>query len=80
MTRRPRWWRGVVIAWAVLVVVGGGLTWWLQDSTEPPGPVGQEGESSPMPGLPEGWETLCPSPTPDPDGGKQLWACAFISG
>ncbi|MFI9151908.1 hypothetical protein [Streptomyces sp. NPDC053367] len=29
-------WRRAVLCWAVLVVVAGGLTLWLQDSAQPP--------------------------------------------
>jgi hypothetical protein len=61
-----------VAVWVAAVVVGGGLTLWLQDSLEPPGPYRWENaEISPTPSLPEGWETpRCPSPAvgADEDG------------
>lgn len=76
MTGRRRSWRWVVAVWAAVVVVGGGLTLWLQDSAESYG--GEE--TSRTPSLPEGWETLCPSPTVDSDGRRVIHACAFISG
>ncbi|MEU6349522.1 hypothetical protein ABZ896_09365 [Streptomyces sp. NPDC047072] len=74
-----RLWRRIVVAWTVIVVIAGGLTLWLRDSTEPAGPAGWE-RSSPTPQLPEGWESMCPSPSVDPDGGRHIVACAFISG
>lgn len=67
MTGRRRSWRWVLLVWAALVVVAGGLTLWLQDSAEPPGPYGWERES-PTPSLPEGWETACSRSTPDAQG------------
>lgn len=70
MTRRRRLWRWAVVVWAVLVVVAGGLTLWLRDSVEPPGPYSWQ-EASPTPSLPEGWESACPRPTPDEDGSAQ---------
>ncbi|MFI6489973.1 hypothetical protein [Streptomyces sp. NPDC050564] len=36
--RRRRVWRWAAAVWTVAVVVGGGLTLWLQDSAEPQGP------------------------------------------
>ena len=62
MTRRPRLWRWVLVVWAVVVAVGAGLTWWLQDSGEPQQPAGGT-EFSPAPSLPEGWESMCPALT-----------------
>ena len=64
---RRRLWRWVLLVWAAVVVVGGGLTLWLQDSAEPPGPYGRQ-EASPSPSLPEGWETACSHATPDEEG------------
>ncbi|MFJ3302989.1 hypothetical protein ACIPSA_07705 [Streptomyces sp. NPDC086549] len=47
---RRRAWRWAVVVWAVAVGVGGGLTLWLQDSTEPRGPYSwQENHDSPAP-------------------------------
>ncbi|MFF4030279.1 hypothetical protein ACFYZ2_10965 [Streptomyces sviceus] len=78
MSGRRRVWAWAVAVWAALVVVAGGLTLWLQDSTEPPGPYGWE-ESRPTRRLPEGWETMCPTPSADSEGRRALVACAFIS-
>ncbi|MEU0245305.1 hypothetical protein ABZ192_13425 [Streptomyces sp. NPDC006235] len=50
--RRRRVWRRAVIAWALVVVVAGGLTLWIQDSTQPRGPYV--------------WENTNPDETPDP--------------
>ncbi|MET7693346.1 hypothetical protein ABZT06_36200 [Streptomyces sp. NPDC005483] len=76
---RRRVWVWAVAVWAALVVVAGGLTLWLQDSAEPQGPYSWE-ESSPSSGLPEGWETMCPTPSADSRGRRALVACAFSSG
>ncbi|MFD3837449.1 hypothetical protein ACFWWC_14440 [Streptomyces sp. NPDC058642] len=54
-----------MITWAVVVVVGGGLTWWLQDSEEPQEPVGRVG-FSPRPSLPEDGEEPCGLATAGP--------------
>lgn len=67
MSGSRRLWRRVLVVWAVLVVVAGGLTLWLQDSAEPSGPYGWE-ESSPTPSLPEGWKSACAGATPDEQG------------
>ncbi|MEV7883518.1 hypothetical protein ACWD3I_21370 [Streptomyces sp. NPDC002817] len=72
---------GVVIAWAVLAVVGGGLTWWLQDSEEPPKPVGR-GEFSPQPSLPEDRKERCGLATPSPpeeDGAGTEVLCVVMT-
>lgn len=56
-------WRWGVGVWTAVVIVGGGLTLWLQDETEPPPPVGWERtDPSPTPHFPE-----CPVPEPPPD-------------
>ncbi|WP_051865424.1 hypothetical protein [Streptomyces griseus] len=44
---RRRWWRWVVVAWAVTAVAGGGLTLWLRDAAEPPGPYVWENNQDP---------------------------------
>ena len=75
MTGRRRLWRWALLVWAALVVVAGGLTLWLQDSAEPPGPAGWE-RSSPTPSLPEGWESACAGATPDEEGRT---ACLVIT-
>ncbi|MFJ8784025.1 hypothetical protein [Streptomyces sp. NPDC102476] len=79
MSGRRRVWQWAVAVWAALVVVAGVLTLWLQDSAEPPGPYSWE-ENSQTPALPEGWHSLCPSPTAAPGARRTLVACAFISG
>jgi hypothetical protein len=76
---RRHLWRWALLVWAALVVVGGGLTLWLQDSTEPPGPYGRE-ESSPTPRLPEGWETMCPTSSAGSEEHPVLVVCSFSSG
>lgn len=65
MTRRPRLWRWVVIVWVVVVAVGGGLTWLLQNSAGSSGPYGREG-ARPTPSLPEGWQEQCGLDTSGP--------------
>ncbi len=67
--RRRRAWRWLVIAWALAVAVAGGLTVWLQDSTEPGGPYVWE-ENKPGERL-----DLPPCPTPDTAVAQ---ACAYI--
>lgn len=64
--RRRRVWRRVVIAWALAVAVAGGLTLWMQDSTQPQGPyVWEQTKPDETPDLPpcptteEGVVTLC---------------------
>ncbi|MFI0515471.1 hypothetical protein RKD19_002868 [Streptomyces canus] len=80
MSARRRAWRWALLVWAALVVVAGGLTLWLQDSSEPPGPYGWE-ENTATPPVPEEWPSTCPTPTPasGPDAGPTVLACAFIS-
>lgn len=76
---RRRLWRWAVIVWAVAVVVGGGLTLWLQDSAEPPEPpepYGREETALPTPSLPEDIESLCPSVTVRP--GEDI-LCAYVT-
>ncbi|WLW52283.1 hypothetical protein [Streptomyces sp. YU58] len=60
---RRRLWRRIVVAWVVLVAVAGGVTLWLQDSVEPPGPYRWEEARPSEPSLPTGRDTPCPSPT-----------------
>lgn len=50
--------RRVLVAWAVAVAVGGGLTLWLQDSGEPHGPA-----VTPTPLSRQDEESNCPRPT-----------------
>ncbi|MFJ9901588.1 hypothetical protein ACIRVK_01555 [Streptomyces sp. NPDC101152] len=64
---RRKAWRWAVAVWLVAVVVGGGLTLWLQDSAEPP-PAARWEQSSPTQSPPEGWQSQCPTLTPDADG------------
>ncbi|MFJ4564257.1 hypothetical protein ACIP4U_11155 [Streptomyces caelestis] len=67
--RRRRVWRRGVIVWALAVVVGGGLTLWMRDSTEPRGPyVWEQTKPDETPDLP-------PCPT-SADGGAV--ACAYV--
>ncbi|MFD9937209.1 hypothetical protein ACFWZ6_29240 [Streptomyces massasporeus] len=56
--------RVVVIAWALVAAVAGGLTLWMQDSAEPPGPYGWERTD------PGDAQHLPPCPTPE--------ACAYV--
>jgi hypothetical protein len=66
--RRRKVWRRVGIVWALAVVVAGGLTLWMQDSTEPQGPyVWEQTKPDETPDLP-------PCPTPE-EGGAVL--CAY---
>ncbi|MER7488682.1 hypothetical protein ABTY20_22815 [Streptomyces sp. NPDC126497] len=65
--RRRRWWRWAVVAWLILGTAAGGLTLWLQDSTEPRR-YGWE-EAGPTPSPPRGRESACAGTTPDQDGG-----------
>ncbi|MFE3853356.1 hypothetical protein ACFXPN_19750 [Streptomyces griseorubiginosus] len=60
MTDRRGVWRWALVVWAALVVVAGGLTFWLQDSAEPQGPYGWE-RASPTP-------SACADATPDDEG------------
>ncbi|MFE9026909.1 hypothetical protein ACFYOA_11685 [Streptomyces iakyrus] len=66
--RRRTVWRGMVIGWALVVAVAGGLTLWMQDSAEPAGPYvwEQTGPDDPL--------DLPPCPTPE-DAGTA--ACAY---
>ncbi|MFJ5996295.1 hypothetical protein [Streptomyces sp. NPDC092370] len=51
--RRSGVWRMVVIVWALIVAVAGGLTLWMQDSTKPRGPyVWMETDLDEPPDLP----------------------------
>ncbi|MGV9563986.1 hypothetical protein [Streptomyces sp. NPDC003480] len=53
-------WRWVAGVWAALVLVGGGLTLWLQDRNEPDPPA--RWERAPAPGLSaEVHGTACPT-------------------
>ncbi|MFJ7292287.1 hypothetical protein [Streptomyces collinus] len=66
--RRRTMWRGVVIGWVLLVAVTGGLTLWMQDSTEPAGPyVWEQTNPDEPPDLP-------PCPSPEDTGAP---ACAY---
>jgi hypothetical protein len=55
--------RLVVVVWVLAVAVAGGLTLWMQDSTEPRGPYGWERTD------PGAAQDLPPCPTPK--------ACAY---
>ncbi|MFJ4791034.1 hypothetical protein [Streptomyces sp. NPDC088794] len=83
MTGLPRGlvWRRALLVWAVVVVLGGGLTFLLRDAAESASQLGP-GESSPSPSLPEGWESLCPqvtaTATADRDGDHDAGVLCFI--
>ncbi|MFF9484213.1 hypothetical protein [Streptomyces sp. NPDC014676] len=66
-------WRWGVGIWTAVVIVGGGLTLWLRDETEPPPPVSWERtDPSATPHLPE-----CPLPEPPPgvEDGSVVTVC-----
>ncbi|MEW2811981.1 hypothetical protein AB0929_33605 [Streptomyces massasporeus] len=63
--RRRTVWRRVVIVWALVMAVAGGLTLWMQDSTEPWGPHVRERTD------PGDAQHLPPCPTPQ--------ACAYAT-
>ncbi|MEU2913272.1 hypothetical protein ACWCQ0_12640 [Streptomyces massasporeus] len=63
--RRRTVWRLVVVVWALIVAVAGGLTLWMQDSTEPRGPYVWERTD------PGDARHLPPCPTPQ--------ACAYVT-
>ncbi|WP_406332779.1 hypothetical protein [Streptomyces sp. NBC_00203] len=70
---RRRLWRWVLAVWTVTVVVGGGLTLWLQDSAEPQRPSGweenEENKDSPAPLLRlDDLPSSCPSIKKGEDG------------
>ncbi|NNN36733.1 hypothetical protein HLK59_41565 [Streptomyces sp. S3(2020)] len=71
-----------MIAWAVAVVVGGGLTWWLQNSEEPQKPVGRV-RFSPQPSLPGDWKEQCglasASPSPEEESGGPAVLCVMAT-
>jgi hypothetical protein len=73
---RGRPWRWAVTVWAVAVVVGGGLTLWLQDSAEPPEPSGQGETANPAPLLRLDVESLCPTLTSRPG---ETVVCAYAT-
>ncbi|MGP4083373.1 hypothetical protein [Streptomyces sp. KR55] len=81
-SRRRTAWRWALAVWTVTVIVGGGLTLWLQDSAEPPEPYGrQESSPTPTPLSEEDGNTVCPRPTPPPDeGGVYDYACVIKVG
>ncbi|WP_330307231.1 MULTISPECIES: hypothetical protein [unclassified Streptomyces] len=67
---RRRLWRWVLAVWMVTVVVGGGLTLWLQDAAEPERPGGWEkNQESPAPLLRlDDLPSSCPSIKKGEDG------------
>ncbi|NGO14153.1 hypothetical protein G5C60_42815 [Streptomyces sp. HC44] len=74
MTGRRRW-RWVAVVWAVAVVVGGGLTLWLQDSTEASAPSTREQQGVPAPLLSvseEELRSMCPEAYDDDRDGAML--------
>jgi hypothetical protein len=78
-----RLWRRVLVAWAVAVTLGGGLTLWLQDSGGPHEPnsrqVDKPGGETPTPLLSQdGQDTAndCPTPAASPyDGPQTIFVC-----
>ncbi len=66
VTARRRLLRWAVAVWLVLIALAGGLTLWLQDSTEPQR-YGWE-DSAPTPSLGEQGRTECADVAPDEDG------------
>jgi hypothetical protein len=75
-------WRWGVGIWTAVVIVGGGLTLWLQDAAEPPPPAGWERSGTgPAPDLPEDRETRCPVPEPPPgvEDGVVATACLLTT-
>ena len=78
---RRRVWRWAVAVWAVAVAVGGLLTLWLQDSTEPRPPARWENaDPSPSPSAGRYESTECPIPTPTPTDEPFYFACAVKVG
>jgi hypothetical protein len=76
-------WRWGVGIWTAVVIVGGGLTLWLQDTAGPPPPAGWERTGrGPTPGLPKGWETSCPVPKLPPgiEDGVVATTCLVTTG
>jgi hypothetical protein len=74
---RRRIWRWAVAVWAVMVAVAGRLTLWPQDSAQPRGPYSWDSTANPS--LPEGWQTLRPSPTAGEADGSVVRLCV-VSG
>ncbi|MEV6508930.1 hypothetical protein [Streptomyces sp. NPDC051642] len=61
-----RLWRRALVAWAVAVAVGGGLTLWLQDSGRPHEPYSWQVDKpdvTPTPPLRQDDDSGCPTPT-----------------
>ncbi|MFF4501892.1 hypothetical protein [Streptomyces sp. NPDC001401] len=68
-----RAWRWAVAVWAIAAAVGGGLTLWLQDSTEPRPPARWErADPSEEPAAPLLNATECPH-----DDGATAVACVY---
>ncbi|MEU5886179.1 hypothetical protein ABZ835_04995 [Streptomyces sp. NPDC047461] len=70
-----------MITWAIVAVVGGGLTWWLKDSEAPQKPVGRV-EFSPQPSLPDDWKEQCGLATagpPEEDGAGTEVLCVVMT-
>lgn len=60
MSRKAWWWAGA--GWLALVLSGGALTLYL-DESEKPGPGSTHWERAPVP---SGTPSLCPGPTSEP--------------
>ncbi|MET9897774.1 hypothetical protein [Streptomyces sp. NPDC006446] len=77
---RRRIWRWILAVWAVVVVGGGVLTLWLQDSAEPPPPAGwytseEDGREAPAPLL----SADASEPCPEAEDGRPV-ICAVMTG
>ncbi|WP_371669183.1 hypothetical protein OG985_16865 [Streptomyces sp. NBC_00289] len=84
--RRRRMWRWALVVWAVTVAVGGGLTLWLQDSTEPPPATGRHGrQETADPAAPllrlDVDDSECPGPgvSPEPREEPNAVLCAYAT-
>lgn len=65
-----------MVLWAVLVVAGGGATWWLEEAGGP-GPDGQRPgvvgpESGPSPAVVSSDVRVCPDPSRPPSAGDPV--------
>ncbi|WP_407111104.1 hypothetical protein ACE1N8_23690 [Streptomyces sp. DSM 116494] len=78
--RRRASWRWGMGVWTAAVVLGSGLTLWLQDAAEPPPTAGWEDtRTRPVPGVPEDREFRCVPPElpPDLEDGVVATACLY---
>ncbi|WP_282701903.1 hypothetical protein [Streptomyces sp. CC219B] len=79
MTGGRRRWRWAVAVWAAVVILGGGLTLWLQDTDEQPVPHGGAETFEPPSVDPD---SDCPGPglTPSPRSDGTIVLCAYSTG